>query len=78
MKNGIHKETKLINDLLVHIKTPYVNGKKEGIQKQYTEEFNGDLLLYKEVTFINDKKEGIGKKYFEDGTLQQEVNFVND
>ncbi len=53
--------------------TPYVNGKKNGVEKIYYT----DGSLHEEFPNINGKKNGIVKEYNEDGTIICECAYVN-
>ena len=52
--------------------TPYVNGKKEGLERQY----RGNGRLWVETPFVNDEIEGVQKWYDYEGNLEKEVTYV--
>jgi antitoxin component YwqK of YwqJK toxin-antitoxin module len=52
----------------------YINGKREGLHKEYDE--NGRLKW--ESTFKDGKQEGITREYYESGKLRADVNFNDD
>ncbi|TLD81597.1 toxin-antitoxin system YwqK family antitoxin [Helicobacter sp. MIT 05-5293] len=51
----------------------YVNGKKQGVQKNYHS--NGKLLS--EQNFEQGKEEGEGRKYYESGALKEILHYKN-
>ena len=57
-------------DYLIY-RVPLVNGKKNGIQTNYTK--NGDILCTTE--YLNGKFHGLFQLFSSDGTLQQETSF---
>ena len=58
----------------IYWETPFKNGGREGIAKEYYE--NGKLKI--EIPYKNDKREGIGKVYFENGKLMAEIPYLNN
>ncbi len=54
--------------------TPYINGKKEGVEKEYFI----DGTLKKEATYKNDKLNGWYKQYLPSGSLDFEVYYFNN
>ncbi len=53
---------------------PCVNGKSNGIQKEYYESGK----LQSELNYSDGKKNGVYKSYYENGKLQYESNYTND
>ena len=53
--------------------SPYVNGKKHGLEKLYYE----SGVLYKEAPYVTGKKHGIEKHYYKTGALWDETPYVN-
>ena len=54
------------------VETPYVNGKRHGIEKWYYE----SGALRREAPYVNGKKHGIDKFYYESGALMVETPYV--
>ena len=52
---------------------PYVNGSKNGIEKEYYE--NGQIKS--ETLYVNGSKNGIKKEYYESGKLLSEFTYVD-
>jgi antitoxin component YwqK of YwqJK toxin-antitoxin module len=57
---------------LLQSETPYANGEKNGIKKDY---YNG--RLYSETPYTNDMENGTKKEYYKDGKLKSETTFTN-
>jgi len=53
--------------------TPYVNGKKQGIERCYYE--SGALMA--ETPCVKGKMHGIAKDYYESGAIWREIPYVN-
>lgn len=72
--NPITGTIKYYNDFteVLLLETPYVDGKKEGIERQY----NSNGRLWVESTYVNDKHDGIQKWYDYMGNLEKEVPYV--
>jgi antitoxin component YwqK of YwqJK toxin-antitoxin module len=67
----VHKEYQLGK---LFRETPYVNDKKNGIEKQYFDKGG----IEEETPYANGKKSGIGKRYIENGSIQAEEVYTND
>jgi hypothetical protein len=52
---------------------PYVNGKKNGVYKEYYE--SGALKW--ESSYVNDKRHGMQKRYYESGALCDEFLWID-
>lgn len=61
----------------VETKTPYVDGKKHGIEKIYQVEKNGEKTLDEEYSYMNGKKNGMYKKYIGKVVLY-DIPYKND
>lgn len=58
---------------MLHVITPYVDGKKNGIEKGYYK--SGALFI--EVPFINGVENGVEKTFTEDGALDFEIPYID-
>lgn len=70
--HGIHKS--FSNDSLL-IETTFVNGKIQGIQKEWYQE-NGPL--YKETQYVDNCKQGACKTYYVSGNLWNHYSYTNN
>jgi hypothetical protein len=57
----------------LHMKSPYRNGKHNGVLKYYY--WSG--VLEKEYPYKDDKRDGISKEYYESGVMRSETPFKN-
>ena len=75
IRNGVRHGTEILFDGHGRVlkRTPYVNGKKEGVLKVFYP--NGDTMA--EITYINNIRQGRAAKYNKDRSINQEVFFQN-
>jgi antitoxin component YwqK of YwqJK toxin-antitoxin module len=55
------------------LETPYVNGKRHGIEKSYYE----SNALEWEAPYVNGKMHGVLKRYYDSGALKYESPYEN-
>ena len=71
-KEGIYKLYDKKTGLIIFEKN-YINGKKEGISREF---YNGNIFI--ETYYKNDKKYGTEPEYYENGNIQSTMEYENN
>lgn len=58
---------------IIKTEIPYLNGKKQGILKQY----NKKGIMIQSVDCCDDKIDGYVKSYYDDGSLESSETYIN-